>query len=153
MAKVKKKYRSAGFIIFSTLIAAVALVIVTLIVIYSLGYRYLKKDFSDGRYIKFVGKVDGNGSPVAGRLYYSDGTQAKFDRENGTINYTGGNVYKGGLRELQCFGQGTMTYANGDKYEGTFADDLPNGTGKYTGAASIRARPTAPSTRASSKTI
>ena len=59
--KGRKKHRSTGFVLGITFFVAVFLVIATFVVLYACGFRYLKKDFSDGSSVKFVGKVDGDG--------------------------------------------------------------------------------------------
>ena len=65
---VRKPHHSTAFVLLVTIFVAVFLVILTFAAIYYSGIRYLKKDFDDGSYIKFLGKVDETGTPISGTL-------------------------------------------------------------------------------------
>lgn len=128
----RKKHYSTAFVITVTLLVSVFLVIVTFLGIYLSGIRYLKKSFNDGSYIKFFGKVDKDGYPISGKLYYSDGNRAEIDIKTSTVTYSNGTVYEGMLVNLQKNGNGKIIYSNGDIYVGTFVNDKLTGHGVYT---------------------
>ena len=115
---VAKRFRSPLFLTVSTLAAAIILVAATFVVLYALGFRYLRKDFSDKSYIKFVGRTSDGVTPVSGKLWYSDGRTATVDGKTGVLTYSDGSTYEGGLSELQWSGKGKKTFANGDVYTG-----------------------------------
>ena len=77
------------------------------IIIYSLGYRYVKEDN-----VKFSGWTV-NGQPTNGKLSYSDGTKGKLkkdkDSANGKITYSNGDVYEGQLDGINRTGAGKIT--------------------------------------------
>ena len=125
----RKKHRSTAFVVTTAFLVSVFFVIVTFVAIYISGIRYLKKSFDDGSYIKFFGRVDSEGFPVSGRLYYSDGKTAVIDIKTSTVTYSNGSVYEGALINLQRNGKGRMTNANKDVYTGDFVNDRQTGTG------------------------
>ena len=126
----KKKHRSPAKTIGFAALIAVGLLIITFIVIYAMGYRYMKADTENG-YIKFFGKVNGSGTPVSGTLYYSDGTKGEIDFRESKVTYSDGTVYEGTLTALQRNGNGTLTYPNGDVYRGAFVNAKITGKGEY----------------------
>ena len=127
----KSPRHSVGYILMVTFLLSVFLVILTFAALYFSGIRYLKKNFDDGSYVKFLGKVDDFGAPVSGKLYYSDGSTAKINIKDSTVTYSGGTVYRGPLVDLQRNGNGTVTFANGDSYTGSFVNDKLTGKGTY----------------------
>mgnify|MGYP004553693093 CR=1 FL=1 len=128
----QKKHHSTAFVVTTTFLVAVFLVIVTFVAIYMSGIRYLKNGFDDGSYVKFFGKVDKEGFPVSGKLYYSDGKTATIDLKTSTVTYSNGSVYEGTLINLQRNGKGKMTNANKDVYVGDFVNDRQTGHGTIT---------------------
>ncbi len=104
---------------------SLALVLITIIVVLALGYRYT----SDSG-IKFVGKVK-NGQPWSGWMKYPGGITATLDKEHRTIKFENGDVYVGDIDILCRDGKGVMTWAKGDKYEGEFRRDAIHGKGTF----------------------
>ncbi|HAN20964.1 MAG: hypothetical protein A2Y15_03120 [Clostridiales bacterium GWF2_36_10] len=114
--------------IITILIAACIFVAITIIVILSLGYRYISTDNG----IKFIGKVQ-DGHPVTGILNYPNGEKARLDYFSNTITFENGDLYTGNINGVYRDGDGTMEYkATGDKYVGKFVDDEITGSGTYT---------------------
>ncbi|MBQ3081449.1 MAG: hypothetical protein IJC49_03250 [Clostridia bacterium] len=111
--------------VLMVIIWALALVLITVIIVLALGYRYT----SDNG-IRFVGKVQ-DGQPWSGSLSYPSGITATLDKANNTITYENGDVYVGEIDVLCRDGKGTMTYANGDKYEGQWRNDKVDGEGTF----------------------
>lgn len=80
---------------------------------------------------KFIGKSE-NGQIVSGTLKLNDGTEAKIDAVNQTIEYSNGDSYKGGIVNGLRQGYGVMKFsATGDVYEGYFSNDQLTGNGKF----------------------
>ncbi len=115
------------------LILAVICVAATIIILLSMGYRYVAAENSyTNTTDKFFGKVVGK-QPVSGTIRYPGGMTATLDYYNETIEYSNGDIYKGDILRLYRHGIGVMTYyATGDKYEGDFKYDQIDGKGKYT---------------------
>ena len=65
---------SFGAIMVRIVIAAVILLVASLILLYVFGVRYISTTTDDGLEIKFFGVVNSDGSPKRGVLRYSDGT-------------------------------------------------------------------------------
>ena len=106
---------------------ALACVILTLVVVYAMGYRYTATD--EG--IKFFGKYR-DGSPYSGTIYYPDGLRAELNAEAGTIVYNNGDIYEGDISGILRNGNGTMSYyATDETYTGPFVDDKITGNGTY----------------------
>ena len=127
-----RRRRSPAFIILTTVLSALFLVALSFLIIYMSGIRYLVMDTGSDSYIKFFGRVDSDGHPVSGNLYYSDGLSAKIDIKSSTVEYSNGAVYEGMLTNLQRNGKGTITFSNGDIYTGMFLNDKITGKGTYT---------------------
>ena len=47
--------------------------------IYYSGIRYIKMNTEDGGTVKFFGRVDSEGDPMTGKLYYSSGITAEVE--------------------------------------------------------------------------
>lgn len=95
------------------------------LVIYSLGYRYIKTEN-----VKFNGWIK-DGVPTSGSLRYSNGITGKLSTKKETsdliIEYSTGDVYTGDLKGVVRNGLGVLTYANGDVYDGQFINDIRTG--------------------------
>lgn len=117
--------RNSSRPILIIIISTLSILAICGLVIYSLGFRYIKTDFA-----KFNGWTK-NGAPVNGRIKYADGTSGKLitDKENGglIIKYNSGDIYTGDLHGIVKHGSGILTYANGDIYDGDFANDMKTG--------------------------
>jgi len=112
--------------ILMVVIWALVLVLITVIIVLCLGYRYT----SDAG-IRFIGKVK-NGQPWSGSLKYPNGVTATLDKGARTITFENGDVYVGDIDILCRDGKGVMTYANGDKYDGEWRADKIEGDGTFT---------------------
>lgn len=113
--------------IFILFIFALLCVVLTLVIVYALGFRYTSTD--DG--IKFFGKYKG-GIPYNGTVYYPDGLRAKLEYEAGTITYSNGDVYVGEITGILRNGTGKMTYyGTNETYTGPFVNDAITGNGTY----------------------
>ncbi len=133
MAKFRKYKRKIHFsrrqrLLFSALAAIVVFVFV-LFALYFSGYK-VEKESPQNDDVGFVGKKDGNGIPLNGKIYFSDGTTAYVG--DGSVTYSDGSVFFGTLSaEFKREGSGVLSFANGDKYEGEFVSDEINGYGTY----------------------
>ena len=106
-------------------------------VLYLFGIRYVKYRFETGFSVSFVGILTGDGMPAAGRISYGGddavkGLTATYNGEDGTLEYSNGDVYEGEVKHLVKHGDGKLTRENGDVYEGSFYEDRQHGHGKCT---------------------
>ncbi len=92
---------------------------------------YASSDAVEGK-ITYFGKVDKNGNPTSGTLYYPDGKTAKVSEDTNEIKYSDGSVYTGAFKDYMRDGIGEMTFTNGDKYAGGYSRDSFSGTGTFT---------------------
>ena len=139
------------------LVLALIFVATAYLVIYLSGYRIIRYAAPDGE-TRFFGKVDKNGDPQTGKVYFANGMTANFDLLNDTVEYSDGSVYVGQIKDLLPHGKGKLTMkeesyegdfvegektgygvyiyssAIGDKYEGYMKNGKRDGTGKYTWA-------------------
>ncbi len=111
--------------IYMVIICSLALVLITVVVVLLLGYRYTSENG-----IKFLGKVK-DGQPLVGSLNYPGDNDGDLDKANNTIYFDNGDVYTGDIDYLTRDGYGIMVYANGDRYEGEWENDVINGEGKF----------------------
>ena len=124
-----------GTTVAIVVVAAAICVLLTFLVLFLMGFRYMsyKVTRADEQItVKYVGRVDGEGNPYDGTVIYPDktGKLAKDTSENEnwyTIAYSNGDVYRGHLKKALKHGTGVIVYANGDKYEGNFANDVISG--------------------------
>lgn len=152
----RRQGNGTGKIFLTTFLIALGCVLVILLILYLCGIRYTSIRTEIGGYVKFFGKVDADGSPYKGNLFYSNGVTAEVNMADQTVTFSNGDVYRGELNaSLKLHGTGTLeystgdkyegqfengylsgegvfTYSNGDKYEGQFAEGKKNGTGTYT---------------------
>ena len=104
------------------------LVIITVVVFFSMGYRFVSTD--EG--YRFFGKASG-GQEMTGTIRYPNGDTAALDFAAGKIVFANGDIYEGGISGIYRNGKGKMTYAaTGDVYEGDFLNDEITGLGVYT---------------------
>ncbi|MDD6095119.1 MAG: hypothetical protein PUC29_05195, partial [Clostridia bacterium] len=102
----KMKYRvSAKSNVIMICVCAVISVAVILGALYLCGIRYVRYSFKDGFSVKFVGVTDFSGYPKKGKISYSgadevEGLTATINSENGTIEYSNGDVYEGEMSDL-----------------------------------------------------
>ena len=129
--KRAKKHRSTLSVVLTILIIAAIAVGIIAAAIYFSGIRYISMNTEDGGTVKFFGRVDSEGDPLTGKLYYSSGVTAEVDMEKNTVVYSNGDTYEGGLSKLRRNGRGKLIYASGDIYEGEFALDQITGQGRY----------------------
>ncbi len=109
------------------LIAAVTLVLITVLIVFLMGYRYTT--LPNGA--KFLGKWE-SGQPVSGTIKYQNGTEAEIDYYASTLTFSNGDIYEGTLNVGCREGVGVMKYfATGDVYEGDFLKDEMTGNCTY----------------------
>ena len=89
----QQSYRSRSRMSFSKVmtiivIAAVALLVATVVVAYLFGVRYISSETGDGLTVRFFGIVKDDGSPSAGVIRYYDGNSSKVNSEAGTLDYS-----------------------------------------------------------------
>lgn len=106
-------------------------------IVYFSGYRQITFTDNDGKVTKFIGKVDENGDPFVGNVYFPDGTKAKIDLANNKIEYSDGKVYVGETENLAPNGSGKLTFLSGEYYDGDFVNGEMTGYGVYVYAESI----------------
>ena len=125
MNSTKRENKNKSKPILIIVIVTLILLALAGLIIYSIGYRYIKTD-----YAKFTG-ITKNGAPVEGSIRYVDGTTGtlKFDSKTNTpiIEYHTGDIYTGELMGIVRHGKGKITYSNGDVYEGDFVNDKRTG--------------------------
>lgn len=126
-----KKHRSLGTTVAIVVVAAAICVLLTFLVLFLLGFRYMsyKVNRADEQItVKYIGRVDSEGNPYDGTVIYPDKT-GKLARDSAnanwyTIAYSNGDVYRGYLKKALKHGMGVVVYSNGDKYDGNFANDV-----------------------------
>ncbi len=127
-------------------LAAVALVLIVYAAIWYSGTRYVRYESEEYGKIRFIGKLNEDGVPADGKVYYSDGKKAVLsvyddvlEFRDGTIvkgdlfklEYSDGNSYIGELQGLIRDGRGVLTFTGGDVYEGGFLFGSMTGSGSY----------------------
>ena len=135
MAKYKKYRRPIplGKKLGIAALAAVLVFFLVILVIKMMGLRYIELTRDDGTVVKFTGWISEVGTPVSGKLYFSDGVSASIEDDGKTLVYSDGVRYTGEISAAyRRHGQGTITLANGDVYSGTFVNDAITGSGVYT---------------------
>ena len=125
-----KKHRSPIKILITIILLSMALLVFLVGLIYAGGYRYIKVEVPAGGTVKFVGRTE-DGEPLKGRIIYSNGLTGTYDRSQGTVVYSNGDVYTGSLKNLMKNGKGKIVYANGASYEGDFYNDAITGEGPF----------------------
>lgn len=131
MNTAKNQANSKSRPLLIIIIVTLSIVALAGVIVYGLGYRYIKTD-----YAKFSGWTK-NGAPTEGTIRYIDGTVGtlKIDKSTNTptIKYHTGEVYTGELSGIVRNGKGKIIYSNGDIYEGDFKNDMRSGkaTVKY----------------------
>lgn len=112
---------------FKAAIAAVCTVFAIIIIMLIAGFRYntYKLPETKGE-IRFFGIVRG-GVPTSGWISSSDGTKGRLKK--GSIKYSDGSLYEGGIVNAMRSGEGTLTLSNGDVYKGNFSENELNGKG------------------------
>jgi len=127
---MRKSDTKSSRIIMIIVIAALSIIAVAGLIIYNLGFRYIKTD-----YAKFTGWTK-DGAPTNGSIRYTDGISGKMhiDKESGNlvIDYSTGDRYEGDLTGIVREGKGIITYSNGDIYKGDFKNDMRTGEATIT---------------------
>lgn len=144
MAAGKKP--SFKIFILLVLLTSAALVGAVASILWISGLRLVSITTDEHGRSRFVGKVDDDGMPKSGKVYYSDGSTASLSIEGESITMTDGTVEKGKMMRLEYSdgrlyvgelsallpdGVGSMKYAGGDLYEGDFAYGELSGRGIY----------------------
>ncbi|MCQ2354840.1 MAG: hypothetical protein MJ102_07045 [Clostridia bacterium] len=132
--KFKKYKRRLPLAVRLLIVLGVAVLafLMILLVLHFCGIRYITVTRPDGGEIRFIGRVGKDDQPIAGTIYFADGTSAAVDVESGVLNYSDRTAYKGGLSEdFRRDGTGILVYANGDRYTGDFVLDKLTGKGVY----------------------
>lgn len=151
MARISKKRFNKRLYLIAIVITALLAALITGGVLLNSGLRYTTYPTSEHGDIKFVGKVDKNGIPIKGTVYYADGLTAKVSSaESGSamstiesddddsltvytlkLTYSNGDVYEGETVHFLRHGKGKLTFSGGDVYEGDFVFDDMEGSGIY----------------------
>ena len=126
-----RRHRSTLSVFLTILIIAAICVGIIFAAIYFSGIRRISINTEDGGTIKYFGRVDQDGNPLVGKLYYSNGLTADVDMEKSTVVYSNGDTYEGELSDLMKHGSGKLMLASGDVYEGEFQNDTITGYGVY----------------------
>ena len=131
-----RKHRSLGATVGIVITAAAICVLLTFLVLFLLGFRYMSYKViraDEEITVKYVGRVDKDGNPYDGTVIYPDKTgklavdEQSTDGNIYTIAYSNGDVYRGYLKKALKHGTGVVVYANGDRYEGNFVNDVISG--------------------------
>ncbi len=146
MARISKKRFNMRLYLLAILITALAAAGIAGGIILHTGARYKTYPTSEHGKIKFVGKVDKEGIPTEGTVYYADGLTAKVSQGKEAsqketddrlpvyilkLTYSNGDIYEGETVYFLRHGEGTLTFAGGDRYEGAFVFDKMEGQGSY----------------------
>ncbi len=118
------------------LLCAFCAVIVTVLVLHFVGYRYITEEFDDYE-IKFIGMTKG-GIPQNGKLYKSNSNgveKGKLVSKDSAVIWEDGEKYTGDLNGFIYNGNGTLTTSDGTVIEGTFVNGIPQGQVKITYAS------------------
>ena len=146
-------------------LCAVGILLTVYAAIWFSGTRYIRYRSADYGNIRFVGKVDSDGVPADGKVYYPDGRKADLSayesdaldfQDGGSVSgelylleydddseyigqlqglIPGGDVYEGSFVYGVISGSGSYYYVNGDIYAGDFRDGVKWGEGCYIWAA------------------
>lgn len=145
MAASRRSISLKNFILL-VLLASLLLVGSLFAALYFSGLRWLSYNTDEHGTVRFVGRVDRNGDPVSGKVYYPDGSSAKLSYEGETLTYSDGSsikgrivkldygsgkVYRGEITAMLRDGNGALSLEGGDLYEGSFAYDEFSGKGIY----------------------
>ncbi len=128
--KEKTKISKAVKAVIIVLVLAFVFAGAAYLTIYLSGYRVVRYQSPDGE-TRFLGKVDKNGQPQSGTVYFADGRRAQLDLKNNKIEYSDDSVYVGQTKELLPDGKGKLTFVNGESYEGDFVAGEMTGYGTY----------------------
>ena len=161
--KKEKKLNKAVKAVIIITILVVVFVAAAYLIVYLSGYRIIRYKSPEGE-TKFFGKVDSQGLPYKGTVYFANGEKATINLAENTIEYSDGAVYVGETKDLLPHGKGKLTMGSeknnnletyegdffegeitgygtyiygpliGDKYEGFMTKGKPDGQGKYTWA-------------------
>ena len=127
-------------------VAAIVIVFAVLMIAYLSGLRYVKYNTEEHGIIRYLGKVDSEGFPDKGKVYFKDGASAEIKKADGVLSFADGSTLKGTLFEMDYadgvvyvgqidhfmqHGKGRLQYKGGDIYEGDFNYDEISGEGKY----------------------
>lgn len=137
---MKKSY----FFVSATL-AALIILLLTLLVAFAIGYRFDTVVLSDYGRVTYYGKPSGGTVYLGGMTAIYTKGEKRLDYENGDVyigeighylpngvgryEFAGGDVYEGEMLNGLADGQGILTFANGDTLEGRFEkSELVEGT-------------------------
>ena len=90
--KIKKYKRRLPLItrLLIVLGAAFMTFLLILLILHLCGFRYITVTQADGGEVRFVGRVGKGDIPVAGTIYFANGTSATVDVESGILKYSDG---------------------------------------------------------------
>lgn len=135
MAKYRNKkfHRLSAAAVFGIIVLLAALAFLIFIgIAYLTGARNMTLTLANGVEVQYTGSVDMNGKPVAGTIFYEDGSTLKLDTQNKVYEYSDGSRYVGEVDEIyRKNGKGKIVYSNGDSYEGDFLGDGLTGKGIF----------------------
>ena len=114
-----------GVFFLSATLSAMVLVLLTVVIILLLGYRFQTADTD--RY----GTVYYYGTSESGTVYTPDGTMTYYAKKNRLV-YENGDVYEGAISRFLPNGSGVYTKADGEVIEGYFTDGVASGTCRVT---------------------
>ena len=134
--KVKERRVKKTILTVIIILALTALFVgAAYLTVYLSGYRVIRYKSPDGE-TRFFGKVDKEGLPKKGTVYFASGETAKIDLENNTIEYSDGSKYVGEIKELLPHGKGKLEM-KAESYEGDFYEGEMTGYGTYIYSPSI----------------
>lgn len=140
MARTSKKRFGLRLYILAIVLTALVAVAVTIGIIINSGARYTTYPTSEHGDIRFVGKVDKDGVPTEGTVYYSDGLTAEVSsisdksKQAATSSAAATSAVtsaQGENKDLPVY-KIKLTYSNGDVYEGETVYFLRHGVGTLT---------------------
>lgn len=146
MARISKKRFNLRLYLLAIVLTALAAALVTGLLILNSGARFFTYPTSEHGDIKFVGKVNDEGVPIKGKVYFTDGLSAEISdaraagKSEGAeglpvyylkLTYSNGDIYEGETVYFLRHGSGKLTFAGGDRYEGDFVFNVMDGNGSY----------------------
>lgn len=142
----KKRLKPIHLLIF-IIASAALLILATFLILHLSGFRYATYNTKEHGKIRYIGTVDGGNNPKSGRIYYSDGSNAKITSSTDkytfkdgkaldipltyTLSYSNGDTYVGEIASMMRHGRGSLTFSGGDVFEGTFSYNEIDGSGTY----------------------
>ncbi len=112
--------------LFMTALMTLGSCAVVILILIVTGLSLTTVETDSGVEIRYFGWIH-HGVPTLGTMHTSNGTGAQVG--GGSVVYSDGSVYVGGMKDLKKEGQGRLVFADGTTYTGYFKDDLYDGFG------------------------